>query len=556
MILARGLGPEGKGAFVLVLNLSSLAALVLSLGLERSLAVLAARSLDVARRASANAALWTLVIGGLGVVAIIALYGPRTGDHAPTGLLAPIMPELTPTQLWAGAFALPGEIAFGIGLVGLLGRQRVLAYNVLRFLRRAGLVVLLVAFVIVGRLDLELVLVLNLVALMVAVAGILLAMARAGMIGTRLSPRLLADQLSFGGRTVVGTLAERLHFRANTFLLNAMVGVAATGVFSVALGLAETLWYLPASFGLVLFSRAVRGGREGANIASAMTRTMLALMIVVAVPLWLIAPSAVELVYGAPFREAGVALQIMLPGVLAYSVVAVLSNPIIAWGAPGRLTAVLVTGLAANLAANFTLVPQFGMNRAPAAAQRWRLPGQRRRDSSGPGGAAHGGVQSPRRGNQHDSWRPSGQGRHSALEIAAGDNPRHQPLRLCVDRLDWVDRTVEDPIVADPKPMPRRRSGQGLDVELGFANCQGLERFADPRDRLARTNAPQVTFCSPREDDSTHTGSQSRSSSAKISSAGRARPARRSASAAPLERANTGAWASTKSSSSSGSTAT
>lgn len=368
IILARGLGPDGKGAFVLVLNLASLGALTLSLGLERSLGVFAARSIDVGRRAFANTVLWTLVVGGLGVLAIVTLYGPRTTDHAPTGLLAPIMPDLTPTQLWAGALSLPGEIAFGIGLVGLLGRQRLLAYNVLRLLRRGIFVLLLVGVVLAGRLDLELVLLLNLVALALTAAGIVWSMARAGVVGWRISPRLLLEQLSFGGRTVVGTLAERLHFRANTFLLNALVGVGATGVFSVALGLAETLWYLPTSFGLVLFSRAVRGGREGAYIASAMTRTMLALMLAAAIPLWFLAPPLVEIAYGAPFREAGVALQIMLPGVLAYSVVAVLSNPLIAWGAPGRVTAVLGAGLAANLVANVLLIPQFGMNGAALAS--------------------------------------------------------------------------------------------------------------------------------------------------------------------------------------------
>lgn len=368
VILARGLGPEGKGGFVLVLNLSSLGALVLSFGLERSLAVFAARSLDAARRAVVNVALWTLIVGGLGVLAIVALYGPREADHAPTGLLAPLLPELTASQLWAGALALPGEIAFSIGLVGLLGRQRVIAYNVLRFFRRAGFVVLLVGFVLLGRLDLELVLVLNLAALALTVAGILWAMARAGMVGRRASPRLLVAQLSFGGRTVLGTLAERVHYRANTFLLNAIVGIAATGVFSVALGLAETLWYLPTSFGLVLFSRAVQGGREGANIASAMTRTVLAVMIAGAIPLWFVAPALVEVVYGPPFREAGVALQVMLPGVLAYSIVAVLSHPIIAWGAPGRLTAVLVTGLITNLAANVALIPLFDLYGAAAAS--------------------------------------------------------------------------------------------------------------------------------------------------------------------------------------------
>lgn len=368
VILARGLGPEGKGAFVLLLNLSSLGALVLALGLDRSLAVFAARSLGAARTAFANVVLWTLIVGGLGVLAIIALYGPRTADHAPTGLLAPLLPELTAPQLLYGALALPGEIAFTIGLVGLLGRQRVLAYNVLRFLRRGVFVVLLVGLLALGRLDLELVLLLNLVALAVTVVGIVWAMTRARMVGLGPSARLLIEQVSFGGRTMIGTLAERLHFRANTFLLNAFIGVGATGVFSVALGLAEILWYLPTSFGLVLFSRAVQGGREGANIASAMTRTVLAVMIVAAVPLWFLAPAMVELVYGAPFAQAGTALQVMLPGVVAYSIVAVLTHPLIAWGAPGRVTLVLLAGLAVNLAANMLLIPELGMNGAAAAS--------------------------------------------------------------------------------------------------------------------------------------------------------------------------------------------
>jgi len=368
VILARVLGPSGKGAFVIVLNLAGLAALILSLGLERSLAVFGAKSLVVARHAFANAALWTLVIGGLGALAIVALYGPRTTDQAPTGLLAPMMPDLTVTQLWAGALSLPGEIAFSIGLVGLLGRQQVLAFNVIRFLRRGLFVLMVVAFALVGRLDLSAVLVLNLIAIGVTVAAILWSMARVGMVGWRISPRLLVAQLSFGGRTVIGTLAERLHFRANAFLLSAMVSVAATGVFSVALGLAETLWYLPASFGVVLFSRAVRDGTDGAMVASVMTRMMLALMIVVAIPLWLLAPTMISVVYGEAFREAGVALQIMLPGVLAYSVVSVLSAPIIAWGAPGRLTAVLVAGLVINLTANVPLIGAFGMNGAALAA--------------------------------------------------------------------------------------------------------------------------------------------------------------------------------------------
>jgi O-antigen/teichoic acid export membrane protein len=368
VILARTLGPEGKGAFVLLLLLTQVAALIVGFGLDRALGVMVAGSLDVARRAFANAMWWTLIVGGLGVVAILLLYGLPAGPEGPQGPLTEIMPPLTERELILGALALPGELAFSIGLTGLLGRQRVVAYNVLRLLRRLVLLVMLGAFLALSGVNLGLVLALNLVALALTAAGIGWAAAETGMLAVRGSVSLLREQLSFGSRTIVGTLAERLHFRADAFLLNILIGVAATGVYSVALALAEILWYLPSALGLVLFSRAVGRGQDSAGMASTMTRSMLGLSVLAAIPLALLAPTLVELVYGAPFREAGVALQVMLPGVVAYSIVAILAHFIIAWGAPGRATAIMLAGLAVNLVANWLLIPAYGMLGAAAAA--------------------------------------------------------------------------------------------------------------------------------------------------------------------------------------------
>jgi O-antigen/teichoic acid export membrane protein len=278
------------------------------------------------------------------------------------------MPPLTELQLLLAALSLPAEIAYGIGTVALLGGQLVVSFNVLRFLRRALLLPLLIGAAVLHALDLTSLLLINLAVIVVITVGIVWALARAGRVGWGMDAALLREQVSFGGRAFIGTIAERLHYRANTFLLTALVSIAATGVFSVALGLAETLWYLPTSFGLVLFSRAVRPGVESARIASAMTRTVLALVVVISIPLWLLAPPLVEIVYGAPFREAGVALQVMLPGVVAYSVVAVLTHFIIAWGAPGRIAAVAIIGLVINLAGCLALIPAFGMNGAAAAS--------------------------------------------------------------------------------------------------------------------------------------------------------------------------------------------
>src|SRR5688572_895000 len=91
VILARTLGPSGKGAFTLVLALSSLGALILGLGFDRSLAVLAGKSLDLGRKAFANASLWTIVTGFVGIVAVIGLYGTPTRDGG-SGPIGSVMP--------------------------------------------------------------------------------------------------------------------------------------------------------------------------------------------------------------------------------------------------------------------------------------------------------------------------------------------------------------------------------------------------------------------------------------------------------------------------------
>jgi O-antigen/teichoic acid export membrane protein len=59
---------------------------------------------------------------------------------------------------------------------------------------------------------------------------------------------------------------------------------------------------------------------------------------------------------------------LILPGVVAYSVVAVLSRYIVGRGRPGIGTLILVTGLATNVGANLVLIPRFGINGAAASS--------------------------------------------------------------------------------------------------------------------------------------------------------------------------------------------
>ena len=120
--------------------------------------------------------------------------------------------------------------------------------------------------------------------------------------------------------------------------------------------------------GTVMFSRAVDPKLDAGRIAAVLTRTTLAVALVTAIPAFIFGPRLVRFVYGAQFADAGVALRLILPGIVAYSVVAVLSRYITGRGRPGTGTLILVAGLALNIGANLVLIPAYGIRGAAAAS--------------------------------------------------------------------------------------------------------------------------------------------------------------------------------------------
>ena len=320
ILLARALGPSAKGRFALVLLYSQLAATLIGLGTDQALSVVAGRGLPEARRGVANAIVWTAIVGGApSVIVSLWLFGGWSGTKAGSARSATSSRTSRSTSLPFAALAVPAELAFNLGLYALLGRREVGSYSGIRLLRRASLLALLLGVGLAAQLSLTAALTLNLASLGVTFGAIAWSASRAGIVGTKPSAALLGEELRFGWRAVIGTLAERLQFRADSFIVNAVIGVRATGIYSVTSGIAETLWYVPNALGVVMFSRAVDPKADAGRTAAVLTRTTLALSLLLAIPTAVLGPRLVRLVYGTQFADAGVALRLILPGVVAYS---------------------------------------------------------------------------------------------------------------------------------------------------------------------------------------------------------------------------------------------
>lgn len=367
ILLARALGPAAKGRFALVLLYSQIAATIVGLGMDQALAVMSGRGKEDGRRAFSNALIWSAVAGGAAMLVSLWLYGASTAGPA-TGPLADLIPNLSHRQFVFAAVAVPAELLFGFGLFAMLGRRRIAAYAVLRVARRGTLLAMLAAIALVTHVDLGAALAVNIASLGLTLVVVVAVAHRDGLIGGRPSAQLFAEQFRFGLQAAPGVVAERLQFRVDSFFVNLFTGIRATGVYSVTSGLAETLWYVPNAVGQVMFSRAVDPLADAGRTAAVLTRTTLAVTILLAVPAFAFGPRFVRLVYGPVFVDAGVGLRLILPGVVAYSVVAILTRYLTGSGRPGLGSFILAVGLVANIAANLALVPQFGINGAAAAS--------------------------------------------------------------------------------------------------------------------------------------------------------------------------------------------
>lgn len=138
---------------------------------------------------------------------------------------------------------------------------------------------------------------------------------------------LLREQLGYAGQVSLNGTVSYLNFRIDVFIIMALLGQSALGVYSIGIGLGELLWQLSRPMATASFARIARGTEREAALATATCmRHSLALVLIGAVIIFFAAPPLIPLVYGAKFAGAGIVARVLLPGIIAYSMMPTLAT--------------------------------------------------------------------------------------------------------------------------------------------------------------------------------------------------------------------------------------
>jgi O-antigen/teichoic acid export membrane protein len=350
LVVARALGPTGRGEVAFLIAVAMLTSHLVSLSLQEANANLAASHPELRPGLATNAVLFAVALGlvAAGAVSGLAEAVPALGGGidrtlfwlalacVPVALLKQYLTLLVQADY---AFAVtnaawvigPITTAACNGLLAAIGRLSVAsAFGAWALGQAAGLA--LVCFYV----------------------------ARHAGFG-RPDAALARRAVAFGAKAHLGRFMEVGNYRADQWLLGSMAGARELGLYSIAVAWAETLYYLPGVLVLVQRPDLVRAGaHEAVQRAVRVCRVGLvlsggaALVLVVAAPLLCVG------VFGERFHGSIDDLRVLALGAFGIVVFELLTNALTAQRKPILGSAAIGVAFVLTAALDLLLIPRYG----------------------------------------------------------------------------------------------------------------------------------------------------------------------------------------------------
>jgi len=360
LIIAKLLGPEGRGAYVAVLLVPGTLFALGQLGLPSAINYFAGRGSvisDLVRWSVLLTVLFTLVVVSTTLL-LLPVLEATVLKAAPAGLVRLVLLTLPISAL----------AAFGGSI--LYGRQAIRPYNVILIGQSAGSLLGVVVLVGILRLGVPGAIATSVIVGVVGAIAVLLEVRRVGRADPGSEPVALGALVGYGLKLYPASVTSYFSYRADVYLLQGLLAAPgrAVGLYTYAVTLAELLFYIPDSVSTIFFPHVAGSSDEtsGRQVGQVARFTLL-----------LTSCSAVALIPAAwllfrivlpNFSDALPAMLVLLPGVMSLSLSKILTSYVSGRRRPGPVSAAAIAALVVNIAANVALIPILGIVGAAAAS--------------------------------------------------------------------------------------------------------------------------------------------------------------------------------------------
>lgn len=358
VLLARILGPEGKGVLSMALLLPSFLVMFTDLGIPIATTYYTA-CLDF----STSEIFGNTIILGLLVTVGSSLIGLIIAIFFSNHLFPGIPKGYLLLALCTIPFTL---ISTNLDHI-FLGLQRISELNILNIIKKSLFLIFLIFFIIILKKNV-------IGAIFSQILGdiffffiiFFVLLSAVGGISMRPNQSYLKKASTYGLKAHLSSIFSFLNYRADIFMVNWFLNPIAVGFYSIAVGLVEQLWLVSYAANLILFPRVVaeKDETQRREFTSVVCRTILWLTISGAIFFYFIAPWLIILLYSAKFTQSIVPFRILLLGIVTLTVWRTLANDIAGRGHPGLNIPINFLAFITNIFFNILWIPKLGINGA------------------------------------------------------------------------------------------------------------------------------------------------------------------------------------------------
>jgi len=350
IVLSRQLGPEGRGLYASILVVPLIVTSFVMLGIRRSAVYhLGKKIFDADRTVSGILSL--LIITSILAVLISGIAFLILLPKGLTWIMAILALMSIPVKLilvYSGGIYIGNEDFKRSNLQVWLP----LVYDLLGIL----LFVALLKWSVSGAL-----LALFLANLLVSVMS-LRYLSKAFKITISWDKEVISGLAKIGITYAVAVVIMQLNYRVDILLLQELSTMKEVGYYSLGVAISDKLWQLPSAIGLVVMSRSANvddTGRLDRDVAK-LVRISFLIVLLSAIVLWLVIPYLLPLFYGIKFAPSIGVVRLMLPGIIMFVIVRILSGRFAGSGQPKLLIGLFVPVLLVNIILNLFWIPEYG----------------------------------------------------------------------------------------------------------------------------------------------------------------------------------------------------
>jgi O-antigen/teichoic acid export membrane protein len=363
IILARLLGPTGKGIYALIILIPTVMLKLGSFGIEAANVYFTGSKKYKIKDITSNSLFNTLTIS---FTLILLFFGI---SHL--GIFQNFLKsnKILPLYIWLVILTIPLSLLSGFLKSILLGKEKIIKFNKINIFQSIFQLIAIVVFLLVLRQEIFGAVISYVLTITAVTLFVIYSIRKITRIEFSFNQKLFKGSLKYGLKAYFGNLSQFLNYKLDMFLVAAFLGPAAVGYYSISVGISEKLWMLPGAIATVLFPRisAIKDG-EANNLTPRVARHTFFITFVLALILVLLAKPLIEIFYGSVFLPSVIPLLILLPGIIALGGCKILTGDLAGRGKPQFGTYAAFVSLAVNIPLNLCLIPKWGISGAAFAS--------------------------------------------------------------------------------------------------------------------------------------------------------------------------------------------